>query len=206
MATSVAQELLKRALFYGLRQQQQQQATPPSPAAPKQNIQGKRVGEELNNITRMESLLEETTKIRVATERLAAKFTIEAWHIPRDKVYQSSDVLIGQQNVRYWYYEIPPQYVFLIDQIASHWYESCTWVMEIDGDFKEDGLRIVGEPKSSPTNHPIHLQYPLVAKKWVEWRASNNSTKNRSFAAITDGILVPVTEADKMGGVQFKTG
>lgn len=195
-------ELFKRGLKYGLE-----------PRSGFQSATEQQMTTEEYRTKLMESILQEQQRTRVAMERVGMKLTVEGTHIPFNKVFQNHDVLAGEQRITYYDYTLREGMVFLVDQISTSWFADCYWEFQIDNVVKEGGNsveggghRIIGSPDTSPSNNPYKLPYPLIAKRWVRWRAWNDSTTNRNFSASVDGLLVPKKNADFMGGIRTLPG
>lgn len=191
-------ELFKRGLKYGLE-----------PRSGFQSAAEQQMTQEQYRTKLMEKILEEQQRSRIALERVGMKLTVEGTHIPFNKVFQNKDILDKEHGIAYYDYTLKDGMVLLVDQISTNWFANTYWSFEVDNVVKEGGNsveggghRILGSPDTSPSNNPYKLPYPLIAKRWVRWRAWNDSGTTRNFSASVDGLLVPKKNADFMGGIR----
>lgn len=86
------------------------------------------------------------------------------------------------QTKELFYLPINGGYVGFIDRIACDWFENTVLEFIIDGIPKRIEYEI-------QINKPYVYEPPLVARRFIRWRAINNDTKDHYFGILCDGRL-----------------
>ena len=98
--------------------------------------------------------------------------------------HQYSTVTAGER-VTVWYFKVPPNYVFHIEQIGTNWFEDCKWLFEVDGNVQETVERFYGG-----INSPIDVRHRFIyARRSVRWVFINNSSDDVIAEVLCDGTI-----------------
>jgi len=98
--------------------------------------------------------------------------------------HQYQTVSAGDR-VTVWYFEVPPNHIFHIEQIGTNWFEDCKWIFEVDGRVLETIEHFYGS-----INAPVDVKHRFIyASRSVRWLFENNSSDDVIAEVVCDGTV-----------------
>jgi len=99
--------------------------------------------------------------------------------------HQYKTVTTGDR-VTVWYFKVPPNHIFHIEQIGANWFEDCKWLFEVDGNVQETIDRFYG----GGINAPLDVKHRFIyASQSVRWIFENNSSDDVIAEVLCDGSV-----------------
>ena len=111
------------------------------------------------------------------------------------KPHQYETVPAGEHVVIYSF-NVPPEHVLHIEQVANNWFEDTYIEWEVDRVLMEKIERFLAS-----INSPVDIRHRyIIAKDKVQWTAYNNSTEDIISEVVCDGTIYHINDWKRMLG------
>jgi hypothetical protein len=109
--------------------------------------------------------------------------------------HQSLTVNAGDRAT-VWFFSVPTNHIFHIEQIGTNWYPDTYLLFEVDGSQREKIERFYGE-----INAPLDVRHRYItARHDARWIAVNNSDEDVVYDVLMDGTIYHIEDWPKMVG------